>query len=46
MTTITDEQCETFIFTHDQDLIMDFEENNKFLLKKYRYVFLGQNAID
>lgn len=46
MTTITDEQCETFIFTHDQDLIMDFEENNKFLLKKYRYVFLGQNPID
>ena len=45
--TKTDEQCETFIFVHNQDLIIDFEQSNKFSnLKKYRYVFVGKKEID
>lgn len=39
--------CETFIFVHDQDLIINFEENKKFdALYSYRYVFLGNRPID
>jgi hypothetical protein len=39
--------CETFIFVHDQDLIINFEENKKFEnLYTYRYVFLGNRPID
>jgi len=39
--------CETFIFVHDQDLILTFEENNKFKnLYSYKYVFLGNRPID
>lgn len=34
--------CETFIFIHDQDLLLSFEDNNKFKnLYSYKYVFLG-----
>jgi hypothetical protein len=34
--------CETFIFCHDQEIILEYEESKKFNnLKKYRYVFLG-----
>ena len=40
-------QSETFIFIHDQDLILDFESKKKFSnLYKYTYVFLGQRPID
>jgi hypothetical protein len=38
---------ETFIFIHDQNLIVEFEKTNKFSrLKKYKYVFLGKNPTD
>ena len=38
---------ETFIFIHDQDLIIGFEESNKFNhLKRYKYVFLGKRNTD
>jgi len=41
------ELCETFIFIHDQDLILLFEENNKFEnLYSYKYVFLGNRPTD
>lgn len=41
------ELCETFIFIHDQDLILTFEEKNKFKnLYSYKYVFLGNRPID
>lgn len=40
-------QNETFIFIHDQDLILDFESKRKFSgLYNYRYVFLGQRPTD
>ena len=40
-------QAETFIFCHDQDLILEFEKNNKFSnLYNYTYVFLGSRDID
>jgi len=33
---------ETFIFVHDQDIIIEFEKNNKFSsITNYKYVFLG-----
>jgi hypothetical protein len=39
--------CETFIFVHDQELILLFEENKKFNnLYSYQYVFLGDRPID
>lgn len=42
-----DSLCETFIFIHDQDLILSFEENKKFEnLYSYKYVFLGNRPID
>ena len=38
---------ETFIFCHDQDLILGFEENKKFQnLYNYTYVFLGNRPTD
>jgi hypothetical protein len=38
---------QTFIFVHDQDLIITFEENNKFSnLYNYKYVFLGNRPVD
>jgi len=38
---------ETFIFCHDQDLIIGFEENKKFKnLYNYTYVFLGIRPVD
>ena len=41
------DQNETFIFCHDQDLILEFEQNNKFKsLYKYTYVFLGKKPVD
>jgi len=40
-------KCESFIFCHDQDIILDYESHNKFgSLKNYRYVFLGNREID
>jgi hypothetical protein len=45
--TKTEEISETFIFVHDQELILKFEESNKFLfLKNYKYVFLGKRETD
>jgi hypothetical protein len=45
--TKTEDVSETFIFVHDQDLILQFEENNKFgNIKNYKYVFLGKRDID
>jgi hypothetical protein len=39
--------CETFIFVHDQNLILDFESKSKFSnLYKYTYVFLGNRPVD
>lgn len=39
--------CETFIFVHDQNLILDFESKSKFSnLYKYTYVFLGNRPTD
>jgi len=41
------DESETFIFVHDQDLIIEFEKNNKFSnLYDYRYVFLGSKPTD
>jgi hypothetical protein len=41
------DQNETFIFCHEQDLILEFEQNNKFKsLYKYTYVFLGKRPVD
>ena len=38
---------QTFIFCHDQDLIIGFEENKKFKnLYNYSYVFLGNGSVD
>lgn len=40
-------QNETFIFCHDQNLILEFEQTNKFKnLYKYTYVFLGNREVD
>ena len=40
--TKTEDISESFIFVHDQNLILRFEENKKFSnLKNYKYVFLG-----
>jgi hypothetical protein len=42
--TKTEEKLETFIFIHNQDLIVEFENKNRFSnLKKYKYVFLGNS---
>ena len=44
---IVDENYETFIFIHDQDYLLDFEEKLKFKsLHDYKYVFLGNRPID
>jgi hypothetical protein len=41
------EESETFIFVHDQDLIIEFENKNKFSnLYNYKYVFLGNRPTD
>ena len=41
------DQNETFIFCHDQNLILEFEETNKFKnLYKHTYVFLGNREVD
>jgi hypothetical protein len=41
------DDSETFIFVHDQDLILDFEKTNKFSnLYKHTYVFLGDRPTD
>ena len=40
--TKTEESNETFICVHDQNIILEYEKNNKFgMLKNYRYIFLG-----
>jgi hypothetical protein len=45
--TNSSEDCTTFISVHDQDLILDFEKNNKFkTFKNYFYLFLGKRNID
>lgn len=42
-----DTLSETFIFIHDQDLILSFEESKKFHnLYSYKYVFLGKRPVD
>jgi hypothetical protein len=39
--------CETFIFCHDQNIILDYEKSGKFNhIKNYRYVFLGNRDTD
>jgi len=41
------DQNETFIFCHDQKLILEFEETKKFhSLYNYTYVFLGAKSVD
>jgi len=38
---------ETFIFVHDQNIILDYINNNKFSnLNNLKYVFVGNNEID
>ncbi len=40
-------EIETFIFVHDQDIIIKYENNNKFSnLNDYKYVFLGDRQTD
>ena len=40
--TDTEYNNETFVFVHDQNIILEYEQNNKFKsLKKYKYVFVG-----
>ena len=40
-------KVETFIFVHDQQIVIDFENNNKLKnLSSYKYVFLGNRDID
>jgi hypothetical protein len=35
-------QIDTYVFVHDQSIIIDYEKNNKFSgLSNYKYVFLG-----
>ena len=42
--TKTEENLETFIFVHNQDLIIEFEDKNRYNnLKNYRYIFLGKS---
>lgn len=42
-----DQDCETFIFTHDQKIITEFESVQKFKnFKDYKYVFLGNRPTD
>ena len=37
---------ETFITVHDQDIIIDYENSNKYsCLNKYRYLFVGDRDI-
>ena len=44
---IIDDDYETFIFIHDQDYLLDFENKGKLNnLKSYKYVFLGNRPID
>lgn len=39
--------AETFIFIHDQDLVIEYEKHNKFSnLYNYKYVFLGNRPTD
>lgn len=41
------DESETFIFVHDQKIILDFEEKGKFKnFNNYKYVFLGNRPID
>lgn len=41
------EKCETYIFVHDQNIIIDFIKNGKFSeFSNLKYVFLGNREID
>lgn len=41
------EKLEVFIVVHDQNIILDYEQNGKFKnLKLYRYVFVGSDETD
>ena len=41
------DDCDSFIFIHDQELVLLFEESKKFNnLYSYQYVFLGDRPID
>jgi hypothetical protein len=45
--TKTEDSVETFVCVHDQNIILEYEKNNKFgMLKNYRYVFLGNRHTD
>lgn len=40
-------KIETFIFVHDQNIIIEFENHKKFSnIENYKYVFLGKGNID
>ena len=40
-------KIQTFIFVHDQNIILDFKKNNKFKsLENLKYVFLGSRDTD
>jgi hypothetical protein len=42
-----EEKCDTYIFVHDQNIIIDFIRNGKFSeLDNLKYVFLGNREID
>ena len=44
---ITENENQIFICVHDQNIIVEFENNNKFgNLKNYQYIFLGNRDID
>jgi hypothetical protein len=40
-------ESQTFIFVHEQNIILDFKNHNKFSnLNNVKYVFLGKNDTD
>jgi hypothetical protein len=45
--TVDDNKLQTFIFCHDQEIILEYEKYNKFSqLSNYTYVFLGKRDCD
>ena len=47
METINMNEFETYIFVHDQNIIIDFENIKKFdVLPNLKYVFLGSGSVD
>jgi len=40
-------EIETFIICHDQDIILEYEKNNKFYnIQNYKYILVGNGPID